>query len=197
MSIERLTIDGYAVLELNRVSFPITGRVVADVPLKSTFTAQAPAENGMILAVDYVANEVALPSGANDARVLGLHYSPEKEYDPNLSGLNQFKLVAEATNKYQNVAQGFYPRLGILSVGEKFTSNCIAYDTADFLSNDAALAALAAYKTTAVYATAGSTGAILLDTTIPSTASVALQVIGITTLPNGDYGVKFVVVKAQ
>lgn len=197
MSINRLTIDGYASLELNRVTFSLTGRVVADVPLKSTFISSAPAENGMILAVDYAANEVALPSGMDDTRVLALHCSPEKEYDPNLSGLNQFKLTAQTTNKYQMSAQGHYPRLGILSVGEKFTTNCISYDTADFTNNAGALAALAAYATTPVYGTACSAGTILLDTTVPATASIALQVIGYTTMPNGDVGVKFVVIRAQ
>lgn len=197
MAINRLTIDGYASLELNRVSFSLTGRVVADVPLASSFNAGTPAENGMILAVNYAANEVVKPSGMDDVRVLALHCSPEKEYDPNLSGLNQFKLTAETTNKYQMRGQGFYPRLGILSVGEKFTTNCISYDTADYTNNAGALAALAAYATTPVYGTACSAGTILLDTTIPSTATIALQVCGYTTMPNGDVGVKFVVVKAQ
>jgi len=197
MTINRLTIDGYGVLELNRVSFPITGRVVADVPLASTFTASAPAENGMILAIDYVANEVLLPTGADDAHVLALHFSPEKEYDPSVSGLKNFKLVAATTNTYQGRAQGFTPRLGILSVGEKFTTNCIAYDTGDFATNADAVDALAAYATIPVYATAGPTGAILLDTAVAADVSIALQVIGITTLPDGNYGVKFVVIKAQ
>ena len=197
MSINRLIIDGYASLELNRVSFSLTGRVVADLPLSSDFTTAAPAENGMILAVDYAKSEVDLPTGIDDPRVLALHCSPEKEYDPNLSGLNQFKLTAETTNKYQMSSQGFYPRLGILSVGEKFTTNCISYDSTDYTDNAGALTALAAFAQTDVYATAWTDGSILLDTTIPATATIALQVCGYTTMPNGDVGVKFVVVKAQ
>ena len=197
MATDRLTIDGYGVLELNRVSFPITGRVVADLPLSADFTNLAPAENGMILAVDYAKGEIDLPTGATDARVLALHYSPEKEYDPNLSGLNRFKLVANATNPYQGSAQGFYPRLGILSVGDRFTTNCISYDPTDFTDEAGAIAALAAYADTAVYATPSADGSLLLDTAIAANVLVALQVVGITTLPNGDFGVQFVVVKAQ
>lgn len=192
----RLIIDGYGVLELNRVSFPITGRVIADLPLSANFSDAAPAENGMILAVDYAKGKIDLPTGANDARVLALHYSPEKEYDPNLSGLNRFKLAANATNPYQGSAQGFYPRLGILSVGDRFTSNCISYDTTDFADDTAAIAALEACGTTAVYGTASADGTILLDTAI-GTATVAVQAVKTTTLPNGDFGVQFVVVKAQ
>jgi len=197
MAINRLTIDGYASLELNRVSFPITGRVVADVPLKSTFNSSAPAENGMILAVNYVANEVQLPSGPTDTAVLALHCSPEKEYDPNVSGLNQFKLIAEATNTYQNRKQGFYPRLGILSVGEKFTTNCICYDTADYTDNAGALTALTSYASTPVYGIVSTSGAIQIHPTLAGTETLVLQVMGKTTMPNGDIGVKFVVLKAQ
>ena len=196
MSVKKLTIDGYAVLELNRVSFPITGRVVADLPLSADFTNATPAENGMILAVDYAKGEVDLPTGATDARVLALHFSPEKEYDPNLSGLNKFKLTARQTNAYQGSAQGFDPRLGILSVGEKFTTNCISYDTADYATEAAVVAALEACGTTPVYGTASADGRILLDTAIGS-ATVAVQAVKTTTLPNGDFGVQFVVVKAQ
>ena len=197
MAINRLTIDGYASIELNRVSFSLTGRVVADLPLSADFTTAKPAENGMILAADYVTGEVDLPTGVNDARVLGLHCSPEKEYDPNLTGLNQFKLTAQTTSRYQMSPQGHYPRLGILSVGERFTTNCISYDEADYTNNAGALAALAAYATTPVYGTVSNTGAILLDTALAGTETVALQVMGFGTMPNGDVGVKFVVIKAQ
>jgi len=195
MAINRLTIDGYASLELNRVAFPITGRVIADLPLNSGFNAAAPAENGMILGVDYVAGEVTLPTGSD--AILALHCSPEKEYDPNLSGLNQFKLVAEANNAYQGRAQGFRPRLGILSVGDRFTTNCVCYNTSTFANNALALAAFANYATTPLYGYADTTGAILVDTTAPTTETIALQVIDYTTVPNGDVGLKFVVIKAQ
>ncbi|MCK9482522.1 MAG: hypothetical protein M0R38_12340 [Bacteroidia bacterium] len=197
MSVERLTIDGYASLELNRVSFPITGRVVADVALNSGFNAATPAENGMILAIDYAVGEVVRPTNAAETRVLGLHFSPEKEYDPNLSGLNQFKLTAESTNDYQLRAQGFYPRLGLLSVGEKFTTNCLSYNTAAFANDAEVLAALDNCATTPVYGVPSSTGAIELVASLVGNEAVALQAIKNTTVPNGDVGVKLVVIKAQ
>lgn len=199
MAINRLTIDGYASLELNRVSFPITGRVVADLPLNSGFNAAAPAENGMILAVDYATGKVELPTGPTDSRILALHCSPEKEYDPNLSGLNQFKLTAETTNTYQLTNQGFRPRLGLLSVGERFTENCITYNTAvsGFANNAQTLATLANCATTPVYGIVGNTGAIELIDALAGTETIAFQVVKKTTMPNGDIGVQFVVIKAQ
>ena len=183
MAIQRLTIDGYGQIELNRVSFPITGKVIADLPLADSFTVSAPAENGMILAADYAAGEVTLDGGAG---ILALHYSAEKEYDPNIAGLKQFKLVAG----------GFYPRLGILTEGDRFTTNTVCYDTADFEDDAAIKVAIAAAGTTALYGIADATGAINLVDTLDGTEKVVLQVIKNTTMPDGSYGVKFVVVKA-
>ena len=71
----------------------------------------------MILAVDYAKGEIDLPTGATDARILALHYSPEKEYDPNLSGLNRFKLVANATNPLPRFTTGFLPKTWYFECG--------------------------------------------------------------------------------
>jgi hypothetical protein len=197
MGINRLTIDGYASLELNRVTFPITGRVIADLPLNAAFNTATPAENGMILAVDYVGGKVNFPAGPSGDAILALHYSPEKEYDPNNTGLNTFKLTAEATNSRQYSAQGLRPRLGLLSVGEKFTTNAICYDTSDYTNNAGALAALTSCATTPVYGIASTSGAIQIHPTLAGTETIVLQVVKKTTMPNGDVGVQFVVTKAQ
>jgi hypothetical protein len=196
MSTNRYTITGYGVLELNRVSFPITGRVVADVPLNSAFNTATPAENGMILAIDYAKNLVSLP--ASGSTVFGLHCSTEKEYDPNNTGLNTFKLVANSANTtYQSRVQGYYPRLGILSVGEKFTTNTICYDTNDFANDAEVLAAVTNCATTPVYGFTNICGAIKVTTNAPSAEKIALQVIEKTTIPDGNFGLKFVVITAQ
>lgn len=195
MGINRITIDGYASLELNRVSFPITGRVIADLPLNAAFNTATPAENGMILGVDFVGGAVNFPTGSDT--ILALHYSPEREYDPSISGLNQFKLVANNANaRYQGSSQAFYPRLGMLSVAEKFTSNCLCYNTSIYANEAVALAAMANYATTPVYGIPNTTGAIEITTTL-GTPKVGLQMIANTTVPNGDIGVKFVVIVAQ
>lgn len=184
MGIKRLTIDGYASLELNRVAFNITGRVVADLPLNSAFGASLPAENGMILGVDYAGDEITLPGTGT----VGIHFSTEKEYDPQASGLKNFKLLAG----------GEYPRIGLLSVGDRFTTNAICYNTAVFANNAVALGAFANLATTPLYGyPEATTGAIEVTSVAPSTQKTALQVIEYTTVPNGDVGLKFVVVAAQ
>lgn len=198
MSINRLAITGYSTLELNRVSFPITGRVVADLPLNASFNTAAPAENGMILAVNFAAGEVRLPTGPSGDEVYALHFSPEREYDPSISGLNKFKLIAQTPNTRQYSAQGFYPRLGILSVAEKFTTNCLCYDTLAFANNTVALAALTDFGNTAapVYGVPSTSGAIQLVKVL-GTPGIGLKAIKFTTMPDGDVGVKFAVIIAQ
>lgn len=198
MALTRLIIDGYASLELNRVAFPHTTKVVADLPLAAAFTAQAPAENGMILAVDYAKGEVRKPVTSSDAAAVfyALHASTEKEYDPNRGGLKGFSLAASITSKYQHNKQGFYPRLGVLEVGDRFTTNCLVYESST-IDNDAALKVLIdGADTTPLYGIPSNTGAIQLTATA-GTGPLILRVIGATTMPNGDYGVKLVVVKAN
>ena len=194
MATKRLTIDKYATLELNRVAFGINGGIIADLPLDAGFTSTAPAENGMLLGVDYAAGKVSLPTPTSP--IIGLHCSPEKEYNPNLAGLKNFCLTAIGTGTHTTRNQTFYPRLGILTVGDRFTSNCISYDTA-YAADDAALKTLiAAAGTTAVYGVPGADGSIQLKAALAGTEKVALQVVKATTIPNGGYGVKFVVIKA-
>ena len=62
MALNRLIIDGYGQLELNNVSFPRDGRIEAQCDLAATFTKEAPAEVGMLLAVDKANKKVRLPS---------------------------------------------------------------------------------------------------------------------------------------
>lgn len=184
MATQRLTISGYGQIELNRVSFPITGKVVADLPLDASFDGSPYAENGMVLAVNYATGKVTLPTGTD--AILGLHFSAEKEYDPNIAGLKNFKLAAG----------GFYPRLGIPAVGDRFTTNTICYSDVEFDDDAAVKAAVAAAGTTALYGIPDVTGAIKLTATL-GTPKVGFQVIAGTTMPDGSYGVKLVTIVAQ
>ena len=130
MAINKLTKNGYGQLELNQVAFRRDGRIEAQCALNATDFASAPAENGMILCVDNVTRTVKLPTSANIAKYpLALNYTAEHMYDTIKNGLKDFKL---------GIADGFYPRLGYLDVGDKFTTNTVCYDTSDF-ANDAAL----------------------------------------------------------
>ena len=169
MAITRLTIDGFGQVELNNCAFPRDGRVEAQAPLTDDLAVY---ENGMILAVDKVAN-VVRPVEAGD-EIIGLNYSAEHLYDERAMGLKNFSLKP-----------GDYPRIGLLSVGDKFTTNTICFDG----SEDDAKTMLAAYKTTPVYGTYHESGAILVSTT-PAT-DVNFKVIKVYTMPDGQYGVRF------
>lgn len=178
MALKRLVIDGYGQLELNNVAFRRDGRIEAQCALDSTDFATIPAENGMLLAVDNVKRVVRLPV-ESETMPLALHYSSEHMYDERKPGLKNFKLERGS----------FLPRLGYLSLGDKFTTNCICYDTSEFNDEETLLTALesATLKTAPVYAVASTTGAWKLT----KTASGALaRVLAKTTMPDGQVAVK-------
>lgn len=178
MALKRLTIDGFGQLELNNVAFRRDGRVEAQCALDATDFASVPAENGMLLAVDRVNRTVKFP--VDGSLPIALNYTAEHMYDERANGLKDFSLPLGT----------FYPRLGYLSIGDLFTTNCIAYDTGDFADDDALDTALDAIKTTPLYGGIGANGAIVLDTT-KAQAGPVLKVVEKTTMPNGKLGIKF------
>ena len=206
MSVQRYAIEGYSVLELNQVQFPTTGKIEAQCKLDyykpaagttpasgdfkklSTDANGTVCEEGMLLAVDKANGLVKLPV-ANEANPIGINYTSEWQYDQFKKGLNKYAMV-------QDVMGGdFLPRIGYLDVGDKFTTNCLAYDTDEFADDDAVDTALAAYKTTAVYGGICTNGAILLSATKPTVGPV-LKVVKDYTLPDGiSHGVMFQVIK--
>lgn len=184
MAVNRYTIDGYGQLEINNCAFRRDGRIEAQCALDDTDFASVPAENGMILAVDNVARKVRFVDASETAPV-AINYSAEHIYDERTPGLKNFKLELGE----------FYPRLGYLSIGDKFTTNCFSYDEDDFADDDAVEAM--DLGTTDVYASeyAGGDGTILLKkTSAPSGVKVLLRVIEVTTMPDGQFALKFQVV---
>ena len=186
MAFKRLTIDGYGQLELNQVAFRRDGRIEAQCKLDDTDFASIPAENGMLLAVDRVNRTVKLPVSAVAAVMpIALNYTAEHMYDERANALKDFKLERGS----------FLPRLGYLSVGELFTTNCVGYDDGDF-ANDAALeTALDGIASTPLYGGICDAGVINIDTTKPSAGPV-LKVVEKTTMPDGTLGIKFQVLTA-
>lgn len=188
MAQTRLKIDGYGQLELNNVAFRRDGRVEAQCALDATDFAEVPAENGMLLAVDKIAGTVKMPE---DSEVLpvGLNYTSEHMYDERANALKNFKLTTK---------DGFYPRIGYLAVGDKFTTNCVSYDSAvdsAWTAEDKFVEALGAIATTKLYGTQSADGSILVSATAP-TEGIKLLVIQKTTMPDGQLGVKFQVIGA-
>ena len=182
---QRFVIDGYGQLELNNVAFRRDGRVEAQCALDATDFASVPAENGMLLAVDRVNRTVKFAT--DDSVPMALNYTAEHMYDERANGLKDFKLERGS----------FLPRLGYLSVGDLFTTNCISYDTGDYADDDAvvAAAAKAALDSTPMYGGISADGSILIADSEPSDGPILRAVEG-TTMPDGQFGIKFQVYSA-
>lgn len=184
MALQRMTIDGYGQLELNNVAFPRDGAIEAQCALSTAdFSTTAPAENGMLLAVDKANNVVGKPTDAT--LPIALNYSAEHMYDEREPGLRNFKLTPN----------DFYPRLGYLRVGDTFTTNCLVYDTVTYSDDGALVSALESLASTSVYGGWCSEGAIEVLSTFASTyAGVKLKAVKKTTMPDSQLGVKFQVI---
>lgn len=182
MSLKRFVIDGFGQVELNQVAFRRDGRIAAQCKLNSTDFASAPAENGMLLVVDEVKREVRLP-GATETEPVALVYSSEHIYDERTPGLKNFA----------NFKDSFLPRMGYLSKGDRYTTNCLAYDDGEFATEADLKTAIDAAATTAVYAGICVNGAHKLSATKPTYGPV-LKVRNGFTMPDGTYGVQLVCV---
>jgi hypothetical protein len=190
----KLIEQGYGQLELNLVSFPRTGNIVAQYRAGKTFTeAKGEAkylENGMLLAVDGK-NRCVEKAAPVPGMIYALNYSTEHMYDERTYRLADFKL---------NPTDDFYPRLGYLSIGDKFTTNCVCYETAQKVA-EAWAALKEAFVENEIIGVPSAEGYIELkvvseeDSTMPEAGSV-LRVIEFTTMPDGQNAVKFEVVRA-
>ena len=178
MATKRLVIDGYGQVELNNVAFRRDGRIVAQCAPDATDFASVPVENGMILAVDEANRTVKFAT--DNSLPLALVYSTEHMYDERTPGLKNFKL---------NGSDDFFPRLGYLSVGDKYRTNCICYDSTEFTTEEALITALKACATTPVYGMADASGATKLSATA-GTFGPKLKVVAFDTMPDGQKGIK-------
>ena len=196
MAFKRFVIDGFGQLELNQVAFRRDGRVEAQCALDDTDFASVPAENGMLLAVDRVNRKVKFPKSAVIATCpVALNYTTEHMYDERANALKDFKLELGE----------FYPRLGFLSVGELFTTNCVGYDDEEWTATGSGttaktadenfVAACKAVATTPLYGGISDEGAIAVSATAPEEGPV-LKVVEATTMPDGTFGIKFQVLTA-
>lgn len=182
MAFTRLTIDGYGQVELNNVAFRRDGRIEAQAKPNATDFSTDKLENGMLLAVDAAKREVKY--AVDGSLPVALNYSAEHMYDERANGLKDF---------YLNGKDDYLPRLGYLAVGDKFTTNCVGYDSAvdtAWATESAFVSALGAYASSTLYGGIGPKGAILISATAP-TQGPKLRVVEKTTMPNGTLGVKF------
>ena len=179
MALTRLTIDGFGQIEINNCAFRRDGRIEAQCAPDTTDFSTAKVENGMLLAVDNLNRTVKF---AKDSSLpIAITYSAEHMYDDRANGLKDFAL---------NGTNDFLPRLGYLAVGDKFTTNCISYDSASYADDVAFLSALASCKEEALYGGAGEDGSIAVSSVAPSFGPV-LRAIAKTTMPDGTVAAKF------
>lgn len=174
MALKRFTIDGYGQLELNAVAFRRSGRIEAQCAIAEGIDY---VENGMLLAVDNVNRVVKYVEDGNIYPV-ALNYSTEHMYDERHNALKDFKLDAGS----------FLPRMGYQGPGDKYTTNCLAYDDTEFDDDDALKAAVKNVKATPLYAKACANGAHQITKTA---AGAVCLVLGATTMPDGQFAVKF------
>ena len=174
---KRLKIDGFGQLELNQVAYRRNGRIEAQCKLADTIDY---VENGMLLAVDPATRTVKMPEGGDE--FIALNYTTEHMYDERLvNGLKHFKLDKNT----------FCPRLGYLATGDKFTTNCISVE--DGKASGATATAEEVNAVIAVeggaYGHASANGTILVNN---EKSGAVAKVAYATTMPDGQYAVKFI-----
>ena len=166
MALTKLAKEGYGQLELNFAAFRRNGAIEAQCKLAEGIDF---VENGMLLAVDRKTRTVKFPSGAVD-EAIALNYTTEHMYDEREKGLKYFKLDKDTV----------LPRLGYIGVADKFTTNTVCYDDT---------AEIGTYKYGKPCTTEGFKGYIELTNT---RSGAVVQVLGVTTMPDGQTAVKFV-----
>lgn len=186
MALTRMKIDGYGQVELNQVAFRRDGRIEAQCALGEDFDT-VPAENGMLLAVDNVNGVVKFPE-SGEKLPIALNYTSEHMYDDRANALKDFKLEKGS----------FYPRLGYLSIGDKFTTNCLSYDSDDYTNDQGVIDAYkaATLKTTPMYGVPCENGTVKVVKTAPESGLTLAAVLGTGagSMPDGQFGIKFQVI---
>ena len=163
MALVKLAKKGYGQLELNFAAFRRNGAIEAKCRMADGIEYL---ENGMLLAVDRKNNIVGFPGEVDGP--IALNYTAEHMYDERYQALKDFKLDKNT----------FLPRLGYIGVADKFTTNTVCYDDA---------AELNTYKY-GKPCTTDFPGYIEL-TNVREGAYV--EVLEITTMPDGQMAVKF------
>ena len=165
---------GYGQIELNQCAFRRDGRIEAQCKIEGADYV----ENGMILAIDNTKREVRYPAAGD--YMFGLNYTSEHMYDERLVGGLKY---------YKTDKDSFFPRLGYLAVGDKFTTNTVVYADTLTLTN-------AVYG----YVKAGDNGYIRLSAEKPTDAIAGAPLLRVidakATMPNGAPAVKFQCIKA-
>ena len=165
MALIKLAKEGYGQLELNFAAFRRNGAVEAQCKMAEGIDYL---ENGMLLAVDRKNRVVGYPTGAEN-ELIALNYTTEHMYDEREKGLKHFRLEKNT----------FLPRLGYIGTPDKFTTNTVCYEEGTELAD---------YKYGKACSTEGCKGYIELTN---EREGAYVEVLGVTTMPDGQKAVKF------
>lgn len=168
MALIKLAKEGYGQLELNFAAFRRNGAIESQCKMAEGIEYL---ENGMLLAVDRKTRTVGYPTGA-EGETIALNYTTEHMYDEREKGLKNFKLDKNT----------FLPRLGYIGTPDKFTTNTVCYDGDE--NTD-----LTTFAYGRPCTTEGFKGYIEL--VAEKDARCVVEVIAITTMPDGQKAVKF------
>ena len=175
----RFMIDKYGVLEMNRAEYLKTGMIVSQSPLSKEFTEAAPCENGMWVDANKANGEIKPVSAGT--QIYGIVYTAEKDF----TGLRP------ALKLHSQVA-GEYPRVGILNVGDTFTTNTFSYDFAAETVAEQWQELKEAFEAGPLYVKpVVGEGAPVVTATKPAEGPYA-QVVKLYTVPAGTPGIKYV-----
>lgn len=175
----RFMIDKYGVLEMNRAEYLKQGMIVSQTPLSDEFTEAAPCENGMWVDANKAEGAIKLISA--DTAIYGIVYTAEKDFTGMKPALKNFYQVA-----------GEYPRVGILNVGDTFTTNVFHYDFDTDTTAEQWQELKDAFEAGKLYVvpTVGD-GAPTVTDAKPAAGPYA-QVVKLYTVPAGTPGIKYV-----
>lgn len=177
MAIQRLKIDGYGQIELNKAPFRRSGRIEAQCKIADNLEF---VENGMVLLIDRANRVCKAQTSMTGDDLYGLNYTTEHMYDERACALKDFKLDKGT----------FLPRLAIVGPGDSWTTNCLAYDTTDFADDETFKNGV----TPGMYAIPSSNGALVVKKSKP-TAGAGVQlfakVVKVTTMPDGQFALQF------
>ena len=175
----RFMIDKYGVLEMQRAEYLKTGMIVSQSPLSDEFTEKAPCENGMWVDANKANGAVKLIS--DETEIFGIVYTTEKDFTGWRPALKHFCQVG-----------GDYPRVGILKVGDTFTTNTFSYDFAAETVAEQWQELKDAFEAGPLYVKpVVGEGAPMVTAEKPAEGPYA-QVVKLYTVPAGTPGIKYV-----
>ena len=175
----RFMIDKYGVLEMPRAEYLKTGMIVSQSPLSDEFTEAKPCENGMWVDANKANGAVKLIS--DETEIFGIVYTTEKDFTGWRPALKHFCQVA-----------GEYPRVGILNVGDTFTTNTFSYDFAAETVAEQWQELKDAFEAGPLYVKpVVGEGAPMVTAEKPAEGPYA-QVVKLYTVPAGTPGIKYV-----